>query len=126
MVLVVRTVLKRPRELPAVTRDVTKGRLAPVGWTFVYLMVILKLPIVALLRIVWWAIRQTPEEAEQPGGEGGLKDRTARPIPARRRAAAPVVATRTAPAPPVAAARSHDQGTRPPARALSGVPFLKD
>jgi len=32
-----------------------------VGWTFVYLMVFLKLPILALLGIVWWAIRQTPE-----------------------------------------------------------------
>ena len=38
-----------------------------MGWTFVYLMVFLKLPILALLGIVWWAIRQTPEEAEQPG-----------------------------------------------------------
>jgi hypothetical protein len=37
-------------------------------------MVVLKIPIVALLWIVWWAIRATPEPAA-PGGEGGIKDR---------------------------------------------------
>jgi hypothetical protein len=39
------------------------------GWTFFYLMVVLKIPIVALLWIVWWAIRQTPDP--EPGGTGG-------------------------------------------------------
>jgi hypothetical protein len=34
-----------------------------MGWTFLYLMVFLKLPILALLGIVWWAARQTPEPA---------------------------------------------------------------
>jgi hypothetical protein len=43
-----------------------------MGWTFVYLMLILKIPIVALLTIVWWAIRSTPEESEPvPADEGG-------------------------------------------------------
>jgi hypothetical protein len=46
-----------------------------VGWTFVYLMVILKIPIVGLLWIVWWAVKQEPDPAEQPGGDGGVKDR---------------------------------------------------
>jgi hypothetical protein len=46
----------------------------------VYLMVFLKLPIIALLTIVWWAIKQTPEEAEQPG-DGGIKDRPRSPHP---------------------------------------------
>jgi hypothetical protein len=46
-----------------------------VGWTFVYLMVFLKLPILALLGIVWWAIRSTPESAGDTGEDGGLKDR---------------------------------------------------
>lgn len=45
-----------------------------MGWTFVYLMVFLKLPIAALLWIVWWAIHQVPEEADQ-GGDGGIRDR---------------------------------------------------
>jgi len=41
-----------------------------MGWTFVYLMVFLKLPIIALLLIVWWAIRQKPETGEPPPDEG--------------------------------------------------------
>ena len=40
-----------------------------MGWTFLYLMVFLKLPIVALLLLVWWAIRQTPEPDDGTGGE---------------------------------------------------------
>ena len=28
-----------------------------MGWAFVYLMLVLKIPIVALLWIVWWAVR---------------------------------------------------------------------
>lgn len=43
-------------------------------WTFLYMMVFLKLPIAALLWIVWWAVKQTPESAE-PRGDGGLHDR---------------------------------------------------
>jgi hypothetical protein len=50
-------------------------------WTFVYMMFFLKLPIVALLWIVWWAIRATPDPAEQTGDDGGLKDRRGPPHP---------------------------------------------
>ena len=56
-----------------------------MGWTFVYLMVFLKLPIIALLGIVWWAIRQTPEPADSPGEDGGVKDRPRPPHPRRPR-----------------------------------------
>jgi hypothetical protein len=43
-----------------------------MGWTFVYLMLILKIPIVALLWIVWWAIHSAPEtESEKSTDEGG-------------------------------------------------------
>jgi hypothetical protein len=42
-----------------------------VGWTFLYLMVFLKLPILALLGIVWWAIRQQPDPHEQPAEDDG-------------------------------------------------------
>jgi hypothetical protein len=42
-----------------------------MGWTFLYLMVFLKLPILALLYLVWWAIHQTPD---QDGGEDGGDD----------------------------------------------------
>ncbi len=48
-----------------------------MDWTFVYLMVGLKLPILALLWIVWWAVRDQPEaegeDDEQGGGDGGVK-----------------------------------------------------
>jgi hypothetical protein len=45
-------------------------------WTFIWLMVILKIPIVALFLIVRWAIRQTPET--EPGIDGGIGPR---PLP---------------------------------------------
>lgn len=42
-------------------------------WTFIWLMVILKIPIVALFMIIRWAVRQTPEnESGQDGGIGPL------------------------------------------------------
>jgi hypothetical protein len=45
-----------------------------VDWAFVYLMLVLKLPILALLWIVWWAVRSTPDEEEQPSdGDGGIR-----------------------------------------------------
>jgi hypothetical protein len=42
-------------------------------WTFVWLMVFLKIPIVALFLIVRWAVNQTPET--EPGGDGGIGPR---------------------------------------------------
>jgi hypothetical protein len=59
-----------------------------VDWGFIWLMFILKVPIVALLVIVWWAVRQSPEESEQPGGgDGGIKrpPHPRRPFPRRPR-----------------------------------------
>jgi hypothetical protein len=40
------------------------------AWTFIWLMVLLKIPIVALYLIVRWAVRQTPDVAEEDGGIG--------------------------------------------------------
>jgi len=41
-----------------------------------YLFVFLKLPLLALCWLVWWAIRQTPDlEEEDSGGEGGPRAR---------------------------------------------------
>jgi hypothetical protein len=40
-------------------------------WIFIWLMVFLKIPVVALFLIVRWAVRQTPDEA-LPGQEGGI------------------------------------------------------
>jgi hypothetical protein len=53
-----------------------------MGWTFLYLMVFLKLPIMALLYLVWWAIHQTPEQPDQDGGDddgGSRRPRHPRP-----------------------------------------------
>jgi hypothetical protein len=41
------------------------------AWTFLWLMLALKIPIVALFLIVRWAVRQTPEEWTD-AGEGGI------------------------------------------------------
>lgn len=56
-----------------------------VDWTFVWMMFVLKLPIVGLLWIVWWAVRSTPDEADGPAdeGEGGTKVRHHHPRPPR-------------------------------------------
>jgi hypothetical protein len=43
-----------------------------MGWGFVWLMLVLKIPIAALLYIVWWAIKQE-EPAPGASGEGGTK-----------------------------------------------------
>lgn len=35
-----------------------------MGWTLFYMLVVLKIPVIALLALVWWAVRQEPEPAE--------------------------------------------------------------
>jgi hypothetical protein len=45
--------------------------------TFIYLMIALKIPIAALLYLVWWAIKQTPDNAADGQGDGGSR----RPVP---------------------------------------------
>jgi hypothetical protein len=60
-----------------------------MGWGFVWMMVVLKIPIVALLWLVYWAVKQTDAEAEHPT-DGGGSDRhphrggPRRPRPPRR------------------------------------------
>jgi hypothetical protein len=44
-----------------------------VGWGFIWLMVILKIPIAALLYLVWWAIKQSDIEEITETGDGGVK-----------------------------------------------------
>jgi len=48
-----------------------------VTWTFVWLMVGLKIPIAALIYIVWWAVKDPPEPAPAaaPDDNGGGNDR---------------------------------------------------
>jgi hypothetical protein len=47
-------------------------------WTFIWLMVCLKVPIVALFLIVRWAVSQTPEPAA--GDDGGIGPRPRHPF----------------------------------------------
>ena len=55
-----------------------------MDWAFIYLMFVLKIPIAALLYIVWWAIRSEPEPADADADDnGGTKTRT-RPRHPRR------------------------------------------
>jgi hypothetical protein len=60
-----------------------------MDWAFIYLMLVLKIPIAALLYIVWWAIRSQPETPEPSVDDnGGSKTRPRhprRPFPRRPR-----------------------------------------
>jgi hypothetical protein len=53
--------------------------------TFIYLMVVLKIPIIGLLALVWWAIKQTPEPSESDGGNGNMRATPRHPRPPRPR-----------------------------------------
>jgi hypothetical protein len=48
-------------------------------WIFLWLMLFLKIPIVGLFLIVRWAVRQTPESADEGGGGIGPHDRPRHP-----------------------------------------------
>jgi hypothetical protein len=57
-------------------------------WGFIWMAVILKIPIVALLWLCWWAIRAEPEpaagEPSEGGGGTGHSPRPRKPRPPRR------------------------------------------
>jgi hypothetical protein len=40
------------------------------AWTFLWLMLFIKVPLIALFLLVRWAVKQTPEPA--PGSDGGI------------------------------------------------------
>ena len=59
-------------------------------WGFIWMIVVLKIPIVALLWLVWWAVHSEPDASgdESEGGDGGLRTRAVhprRPFPRRPR-----------------------------------------
>lgn len=61
----------------------------PVGWTFFYMFVVLKIPIGLALWLVWWATREpAAPEQERSDGHGGTKrnphPRGRPPTPPRR------------------------------------------
>jgi hypothetical protein len=43
----------------------------PVEWTMLYLFVALKIPVVAAIWLVWWAIKQEPDPSEDVRDDGG-------------------------------------------------------
>jgi hypothetical protein len=58
--------------------------------TFIFLMVILKIPIILLFSIVWWAVHSKPEPEAVPGEDGGAKrPLNPRPRPRHPRPALP-------------------------------------
>ena len=58
-------------------------------WALFWLAVVLKIPIVALLLIVWWAIREPPvPEADEDEGGGSERDPGIRAAGRRSRPAA--------------------------------------
>jgi hypothetical protein len=56
--------------------------------TFIFLMVILKIPIILLFSIVWWAVHSKPEPDPVGGEDGGTK-RPLNPRPRHPRPALP-------------------------------------
>jgi hypothetical protein len=57
-----------------VTPPANGGRIGPdVTWGFLWLMLALKLPLAGLIYIVWWAIKQEPEETPSSDDDGGVK-----------------------------------------------------
>jgi hypothetical protein len=55
------------------------------AWTFIWLMVILKIPIVGLFMIVRWAVRQGPEATAEEDGGIGFRPRPRHPHHPRSR-----------------------------------------
>jgi hypothetical protein len=52
-----------------------------VTWGFLWLMLALKLPLAALIYLVWWAVKQEPEENSSSDDDGGLKRKPPRRHP---------------------------------------------
>ncbi|MGI8902790.1 MAG: hypothetical protein ACR2IP_03845 [Solirubrobacteraceae bacterium] len=42
-------------------------------WGFIWLMLALKIPLAGLIWIVWWAIKQEPEQTPSADDDGGIK-----------------------------------------------------
>jgi hypothetical protein len=51
------------------------------GWTIFYMVVILKIPMVACLWLVWWAIKQEPDPEGATGEGGGPRRSKLPPLP---------------------------------------------
>jgi hypothetical protein len=85
------------------------------AWGFVWLAVALKVPIFALLWLVWWAIKDPPVAAEEEDRGGGSPDRD--PHPRSRPPQPPRRGPHGAPG-PAAPARVRTSVGRAPSRTL--------
>jgi hypothetical protein len=87
------------------------------AWGIVWLAVLLKLPIVALLWIVWWAIKDPPLAEVDDGGGSGDRDPRPNPHPRGRPPHPPRRGPHGAPE-PAAPARVRVAKHRTPRRVL--------
>lgn len=71
-------------------------------WGFLWMMIVLKIPLAMLLWLVWWSIKQPPEVSdEEPRDDGGSKRPRHPPtVPPRRRPRGPHGDPAPLPAPP--------------------------
>lgn len=62
-----------------------------MSWGFIWLMLVLKIPIIALLWLVWWAIHadDQPDTSQGSDDDGGTKVRHPRSLPRRPRPRGP-------------------------------------
>jgi hypothetical protein len=56
-----------------------------MGWTLFFMMVILKIPLVAALYLIWWAVKEEPRPEESPAEDGPGPRRKPPPLPRRPR-----------------------------------------
>jgi hypothetical protein len=61
-----------------------RGSLRSVEWGFLWIMFALKIPLIALLWLVWWAIKNVDEPEPDTSGEDGGTKVPPRPHPRRR------------------------------------------
>jgi hypothetical protein len=52
-----------------------------MGWTMLYLFVALKIPIVAAIWLVWWAVKQEPDPSEDDVRDDGGTSKRPHPVP---------------------------------------------
>lgn len=50
-------------------------------WGFIWIMLALKIPLAALIYLVWWAIKQQPEDEAPRDDDGGIKRHHQHPRP---------------------------------------------
>jgi hypothetical protein len=51
-----------------------------MGWTMFFLFVVLKVPIVAAIWLIYWAVKQVPDPSEDVRDDGGTSRRP-HPVP---------------------------------------------